>query len=41
VCRGGAEVGRIVESAPRGVETELRALLAGERTGTISLREDL
>jgi hypothetical protein len=41
VHRDGAEVGRIVESAPRGVETELRALLTGERTGTISLREDL
>lgn len=41
VRRGGAEVGRIVESAPRGVETELRALLTGERTGTISLRTDL
>ncbi len=41
VRRDGAEVGRIVESASRGVEAELRALLTGERTGTISLREDL
>lgn len=41
VRRDGAEVGRIVESAPRGVETELRALLTGERTGVISLRTDL
>ena len=41
VRRDGAEVGRIVESAPRGVETELRALLTGEVTGTITLRDDL
>ena len=41
VRRDGAEVGRIVESAPRGVETELRDLLTGARTGTISLRTDL
>lgn len=41
VRRGGVEVGRIVESAPRGVETELRALLVGETTGSISLHTDL
>lgn len=41
VRRDGTEVGRIVESAPRGVETELRALLTGETSGTVSLRTDL
>lgn len=41
VRRDGTEVGRIVESAPRGVETELHALLSGTASGTISLRTDL
>lgn len=36
VTRNGRELGRIVESAPRGIETELFALLSGERTGVIS-----
>ncbi len=36
VSRNGKEIGRIVESAPRGIETELFGLLSGERTGTIS-----
>lgn len=41
VTRNGAEVGRVVESAPRGLETELAALLTGEATGVISNRTDL
>lgn len=41
VTRDGAEVGRIVESAPHGVETDLGALLRGEATGTLTLRGDL
>lgn len=41
VTRDGAEVGRIVESAPRGVERELVELLAGRSEGVISLRTDL
>ena len=41
VMRDGAEVGRIVESAPHGVESDLLALLRGEASGTISLRTDL
>ena len=41
VRRGGAEVGRVVESAPRGIEVELQALLTGEASGIISRRADL
>ncbi len=41
VRRDGAEVGRIVESSPSGVERDLGALLRGEVTGTISGRSDL
>jgi hypothetical protein len=41
VTRDGVEVGRIVESAPHGVEVDLLALLRGERTGTLTLRTDL
>jgi hypothetical protein len=41
VKRNGVEVGRVVESAPRGLETELAALLGGEATGVISNRTDL
>lgn len=41
VKRDGREVGRIVESAPEGVEVALGALLRGERTGVISGRTDL
>lgn len=37
VRRDGVEVGRVVESAPRGIERELVELLAGRSTGTISL----
>ncbi len=41
VRRDGAEVGRIVESAPHGIEVDLLALLRGEASGAISLRTDL
>ena len=37
----GVEVGRIVESAPHGVEVDLLALLNGTATGVLSLRTDL
>lgn len=36
VRRAGAEVGRIVESSPNGIETDLARLLRGEATGVIS-----
>ena len=41
VRRGGTEIGRIVESAPHGVERELLDLLTGATSGVISLRTDL
>jgi thiol-disulfide isomerase/thioredoxin len=41
VSRGGQEVGRIVESSPRGIERDLLALLKGEEKGLITTREDL
>jgi thiol-disulfide isomerase/thioredoxin len=41
VSRGGHEVGRIVESAPQGVERDLLALLKGEEKGLVTNREDL
>lgn len=41
VSRDGTELGRIVESAPDGVERDLLSLLDGSRTGTISGRTDL
>lgn len=41
VRRDGAEVGRIVESAPSGVEVDLGRLLRGEATGVLTLRDDL
>jgi hypothetical protein len=41
VRRGGREVGRIVESAPGGVEQALLDLLTGARTGVVSERTDL
>ena len=41
VRRDGREVGRIVESAPGGVEHDLRALLDGSAQGTVSGRDDL
>lgn len=41
VSRDGKEIGRVVESAPQGIDVELRALLMGEKQGTISGRDDL
>ncbi|HSF43324.1 MAG TPA: hypothetical protein VLT87_26225 [Thermoanaerobaculia bacterium] len=41
VSRGGREVGRIVESSPRGIERDLLALLKGEEKGLVTDREDL
>lgn len=41
VSREGRELGRVVESAPRGIEVDLPALLSGELQGVISKRADL
>jgi hypothetical protein len=41
VIRDGREVGRIVESSPRGVESDLGALLRGECRGVVSSRTDV
>ena len=41
VTREGTEVGRIIESAPLGVERSLLDLLSGARTGIISGRTDV
>jgi hypothetical protein len=41
VRRGGHEVGRVVEEAPHGIETDLLALLTGEAGGVLSGRPDL
>jgi hypothetical protein len=41
VKRAGKEVGRVVETAPDGIEADLLSLLSGERTGVISARTDL
>lgn len=41
VLRDGKEVGRIVESSPNGIETDLGALLRGQRSGVISKRSDV
>lgn len=41
VVRDGREVGRVVETAPHGIEADLLALLTGKATGVISTREDL
>lgn len=38
VRRGGHEVGRIVESAPHGVESDLHALLTGVLAGVVTGR---
>lgn len=38
VSRGGKEVGRVVESAPGGIEADVGALLRGEKTGVLSAR---
>lgn len=41
VQRDGAEVGRMVEVSPHGIEHDLLALLTGEATGVVSARDDL
>lgn len=41
VRRDGEEVGRVVESSPNGIESDLLALLTGEASGILTLREDL
>jgi thiol-disulfide isomerase/thioredoxin len=41
VRRGGREVGRIVETAPHGIERDLLALLTGKATGVLTTRQDL
>lgn len=41
VSRGGEEVGRVVETSPHGIETDLLALLTGEASGVLSTRDDL
>jgi thiol-disulfide isomerase/thioredoxin len=41
VRRGGREVGRIVETAPHGIERDLLALLTGKTTGVLTTRTDL
>lgn len=41
VERDGEEVGRVVESAPDGIEVDVLALLTGEASGVVSGRDDL
>lgn len=41
VSKDGDEVGRIVESAPNGIEHDLAGLLDGSQSGTITGRDDL
>lgn len=41
VRRDGREVGRIVESSPNGLETDLLALIEGRAEGVLTLRDDL
>lgn len=41
VTREGKEVGRIIESAPNGIEKDLLSLLDGTRSGVITGRQDL
>jgi hypothetical protein len=41
VARQGAEVGRIVELAPNGIEKDLLSILLGEATGVISGSDQL
>ncbi|HEY0514416.1 MAG TPA: thioredoxin family protein [Thermoanaerobaculia bacterium] len=41
VRRDGREVGRVVESSPKGIEADLLALLTGKAAGVISARQDL
>ncbi|MCB1057579.1 MAG: thioredoxin family protein [Acidobacteria bacterium] len=41
VTRDGQEVGRMVEESPHGIENDLLALLEGDATGVISVRDDV
>jgi hypothetical protein len=41
VLRDGREVGRVVETAPHGIENDLLALLTGAVEGVVSARDDL
>lgn len=41
VSKGGAEVGRIIESSPAGVEADLLDLVRGDASGWVSGRDDL
>jgi hypothetical protein len=41
VRRDGVEVGRIIESAPHGIERDLLELLTGRASGVVSGRDDL
>lgn len=41
VRRGGHEVGRVVETSPKGIESDLLALLNGSAHGVLSTRTDL
>ena len=41
VRRDGEEVGRVVETSPGGIESDLLALLTGEAAGVLSERDDL
>jgi thiol-disulfide isomerase/thioredoxin len=41
VRRDGREVGRIVETSPNGIESDLLALLTGKASGVLSTRTDL
>lgn len=36
IIRDGQEVGRVVETSPNGIETDVLSLLTGEKTGKIS-----
>lgn len=41
VERDGAEIGRMVEVSPNGIERDLLAILTGQASGIVSAREDL
>jgi thiol-disulfide isomerase/thioredoxin len=41
VRRGGHEAGRVVETSPKGIESDLLALLNGSAHGVLSTRTDL
>ena len=41
VRRNGKEVGRIVETSPNGIESDLLSLLTGKASGVLSTRTDL